>query len=490
MKMMKWALLGGAAFAVMSTSAQADELTALKAQLETLQARVSQLEAQPAASMPSGFSLLSIRDGSNGTVVPERQSDRTDPDSGITLSVLPAADVAPTAEISVSGEIRTLLVYNDQGFFDGDDFLDDELDGDGDGHLDVQVRGRLVVNGKVDTAVGEVGAHIRLQGGNPFDNHDAGDLAHMNQAYGWWKFAPNWQLIAGYWDTTAAIQAGVDWDFTLGTGGPSDKNTEQMRLVYGTDGPFSLAIALEDTDDAFTAIGGGDSCADTAVGIDPGPDGILGTEDDIPFDTAFATCDDIDSETDRGKWPAIAGYIMYNNDNLMFQVAGVYQDDQFGDDQDWGVGAGARIGLGDMFTVTAAAVFAKGYNGWTNNLAVGQDDEFWAASVGLIFNLAEATRVEIGGGYEHVNAEHDQIVVFDGFSGQPFDQRLWIVTAGIYWDPVSQVTVGLQGQYNSAHREADVFVGGDPLVDGDEFEGDSDSNNNFTVRFGTWLRFP
>src|SRR6185312_13007152 len=161
MKMMKWALLGGAAFAVMSTSAQADELTALKAQLETLQARVSQLEAQPAASMPSGFSLLSIRDGSNGTVVPERQSDKVDADSGITLSVLPAADVAPTAEISVSGEIRTLLVYNDRGFFDGNDFLDGE-EGDGNVHLDVRVRGRLVVNGKVDTAVGEVGAHIRL----------------------------------------------------------------------------------------------------------------------------------------------------------------------------------------------------------------------------------------------------------------------------------------------------------------------------------------
>ena len=432
MKMMKWALLGGAAFAVMSTSAQADELTALKAQLETFQARVSQLEAQPAASMPSGFSLLSIRDGSNGTVVPERQSDKVDADFGITLSVLPAADVAPTAEISVSGEIRTLLVYNNRGFFDGDDFLDSDTDGDGKGHLDVQVRGRLVVNGKVDTAVGEVGAHIRLQGGNPFDNHGDGDLAHMNQAYGWWKFAPNWQLIAGYWDTTAAIQAGVDWDFTLGTGGPSDKNTEQMRLVYGTDGPFSLAIALEDTDDAFTAIANGDFCVDV---ID------LQGEDSTAF-----TCDDISSETDRGQWPAIAGYIMYNNDNLMFQVAGVYQDDQFGDDQDWGIGAGARIGLGDMFTVTAAAVFAKGYNGWDNNLAIGEDDEFWAASVGLIFNLAEATRVELGGGYEHVNAEHDRLGDLGASVGQPFDQRLWIITAGIYWDPVSQVTVGLQGQ--------------------------------------------
>jgi len=479
MKMMKWALLGGAAFAVMSTSAQADELTALKAQLETLQARVSQLEAQPAASMPSGFSLLSIRDGSNGTVVPERQSDKVDPDSGITLSVLPAADVAPTAEISVSGEIRTLLIYNDRGFFDGNDFLEGE-EGDGNGHLDVRVRGRLVVNGKVDTAVGEVGAHIRLQGGNPFDNHDDGDLAHMNQAYGWWKFAPNWQLIAGYWDTTAAIQAGVDWDFTFGGQGPSDKNTEQMRLVYGTDGPFSLAIAVEDTDDARTAIAGGDSCVDGGF--------VIGEDD---FSIANGNCEDVSSHTDRGQWPAIAGYIMYNNDNLMFQIAGVYQDDQFGDKQDWGIGAGARIGLGDMFTVTAAAVYAKGYNGYTDNLSVGTDDRFWAASLGLIFNLAEATRVELGAGIEDVNAEHDRIADIGFEGGQPFDQRLWNLSAGIYWDPVSQVTVGLFGIYNHLRLETNVYNSNDPLVNDDGFfESADNTENSFTVSFGTWLRFP
>src|SRR5262245_6445984 len=228
MKMMKWALLGGAAVAVMSTSAQADELDALKAQIEALQARVTQLEAQPATSMPSGYSLLSIRDGGGAySTMPEPASDRMDPNSGVTISVLPAADVAPAAEISVSGEIRTLLIYNDQGFFDGDDFLEGRTDSDGDGHLDLQARARLGVQGKVDTAVGEVGARIRLQGGNPFDGHSSSNLAVVNQGYGWWKFAPNWQLIAGYWDTTAAIQAGVDWDFYLGpTGGPSDKNVE------------------------------------------------------------------------------------------------------------------------------------------------------------------------------------------------------------------------------------------------------------------------
>src|SRR3954464_2480359 len=149
--MMKWALLGGAAFAVMSTSAQADELTALKAQLDALQARVTELEAQPATSMPSGYSLLSMRDGGAVAPVPESRRDYIDPSSGVTFSVLPSADVAPAAEVSVSAEIRTLLVYDDEGWpghvssihiFEDGDIVN--ISGEDDGHLDVQVRGRLV----------------------------------------------------------------------------------------------------------------------------------------------------------------------------------------------------------------------------------------------------------------------------------------------------------------------------------------------------------
>jgi hypothetical protein len=466
MKMMKWALLGGAAFAVMSTSAQADELEALKAQIEALQSRVTQLEAQPATSMPSGYSLLSMRDGGQAGIVAEPMRNRIDPNAGVTFSVLPAADVAPAAEISVSGEIRTLLVYDDQGFCDGSDFdlvgfpnEDGGFDefffdscGNGDGHLDVQARGRLVVQGKVDTAVGEVGARIRLQGGDPFDA-GTNNRTLMNQAYGWWKFAPNWQLVAGYWDTTAAVQAGVDWDFTVGkTGGMSDKNVEQLRLVYGTDGPFSVAIALEDTDQSFTDIKDDGSCDD--VTLDGG--------------TVVAQCFSF-NQVDRGDIPAIAGYLMYNNDNLMFQLVGVWQKDEFGQEDDWGVGAGARVGLGDIFTLTAGGVYAQGYNGWANDFTIGQDDTFWAASVGVIVGLHEATRFELGGGYEQNDAEHKSFYP---------DIEVWTITGGIYWDPVSQVTLGLQANW----QDYDYDFG-----HGDDFGLDDD---NFQARFGTWLRFP
>jgi len=265
-------------------------------------------------------------------------------------------------------------------------------------------------------------------------------------------------LIAGYWDTTAAVQAGVDWDFTVGrTGGPSDKNVEQMRLVYGGDGPFSLAIALEDTDPAFTTV-------DVPIRTSDG--GVLFRADLHEL-----------GGPDRGKFPGVAGYIMWQQDKLMFQGVGVWQSDDYGDD-DWGVGAGARLGLGSMFTLTAAAVYADGYHGWDNEAAIGEDDTYWAASGGLIFNLAEATRLEAGVGYENVDANNHNVFL----SGQPFDQEIWVVNGGIYWDPVSQVTVGLQANYvSSDFNNADS---------GPHTKQISNDDNDFSVRFGTWLRFP
>src|SRR5438128_6645287 len=153
MKVTKWALLAGAAVAVTATAARADDLSALKAEIEGLQSPVSQLEAQPQASMPSGYSLMALRDG-QGTyegVLPERNADMVREDSGFTLSVLPTADMAPAAEVSVSGEIRTVLIFtDDREKFDVPPGFDDDNNVD---NLDVKVRGRIFIKGKADTAV-------------------------------------------------------------------------------------------------------------------------------------------------------------------------------------------------------------------------------------------------------------------------------------------------------------------------------------------------
>src|SRR5262245_46462471 len=93
-------LLGSVALAGAAGGASADELSSRKADLDALQSRVSQLEAKPRASLPSGYSLLSIRDGQPyfEDLRPEKSDDVIPAGAGLTLSVAPAADVVPTSE--------------------------------------------------------------------------------------------------------------------------------------------------------------------------------------------------------------------------------------------------------------------------------------------------------------------------------------------------------------------------------------------------------
>jgi hypothetical protein len=417
MKITKWALLASAAMTVTATAARADDLSALKAEIEALQSRVSQLEAQPQASMPSGYSLMALRDG-QGTyegVLPERNADLVREDSGFTLSVLPTADMAPAAEVSVSGEIRTALIYSD--------FTNTEDDSD---NLDVKVRGRIFIKGKADTAVGEVGGYFRLQADGGGNFTDYSEETKMNKAYGWWKFAPNWELMAGYNDNTAALQVG--WDWLAATGpvasfGPSNINNEQMRLTY-TSGPLSFAISLEDPD----------------------------------YDTSTSNGNHVNDV------PAVEAYLMYTSDAFTGQIVGLYQNANESND-DWAIGGGGTLGIAEGFQLTAGAVVGQGTSQYANNVGPGTfDDDFWGASVGLLAKLSEDTRVELGVGYE----DYDEGGKALGVGG------------GIYWDPVSQVTLGAGATYVERDDNDSSFFGepGDASLD------------TLEVFFGTWLRFP
>ncbi len=170
MRKRTWVLLVGAATAAMATVARADDLSAFIAQIEALQNQVSHLESQPQASMPSGYSLLSVRDGQGvyEGVLPERAADMVREDSGYTLSILPMGDATPVAEFSVSGEVRTAIIHTDNSLSDRHSSSGDDFSHDG---FDVTTRGRISIKGKVDTAIGEVGGYVSLQDGGNNSDH-------------------------------------------------------------------------------------------------------------------------------------------------------------------------------------------------------------------------------------------------------------------------------------------------------------------------------
>jgi PBP1b-binding outer membrane lipoprotein LpoB len=445
MKMMKWALLGGAALAVTATSARADDLAALKAQIEALQSRVTQLEAQPEAAMPSGYSLMTLRSGQiDFDQSGMRAADRISEESGFTISVMPTADAAPVAEVSVSGEIRTALVYTDRE----DPIVGDLTRDDDDNDIDLKTRARLFITGKTDTAVGEVGGYFRLEaaGGGAFSDYV--QSVNANQAWGWWKFAPNWQLIAGATDSTAVLQ--TSWDWLAATGpvnsfGPSDPIVEMLQLKFSS-GPITFAIALEDPDNVTTT--------------------NLTSQLAIVTNGTAATLVNIittvTSSADRSDFPLVAGYLNFESDSFLFNLVGLYQNDDVGSSDDWAIGGGAKFTIADFATLAGGAVFGKGTSRYADNIgSTNLDEKFWGASGALLFNLAPDTRVELGVGYE----DYDDLGTALGFGG------------GIYWDPVSQATVGLGATY--VDFDDDAVANNTGAADG----------NSLQVFFGTWLRF-
>jgi hypothetical protein len=471
MKNTKWlrrALLGGAALSVMATGAQADELSALKAQLEALQSRVSQLESQPAPQLPAGTKLLTVRrgQGTYGMIAAEHASDRVQPYQGYTIAVTPTADMpAPVSEVTVSGEIRVRALFrsyelnNDSLDVNANDTIDDPFEAeDFDAtDFDITTRGRLRVDGKTETSIGEIGGTIRLQGtrnagGNVYGPDDGSVDVSLNIGWGYWQMTPNLQLGGGYWDSLAAIQAGWDWNgepSLVGlNAGPTNKSVSQVRLTYSS-GPLTAAISAEDNNNR-----------------DAGDEGT-GT---WTLDEAVA--------------PAIAGFITYDGGSFLITAAAVWEQDDtdendptdaspfFEDTNDnWMVGAGAILKLSDMFRLEAAANVGEGYTGGTYGLETyGENDMgYWGVNAMGVISFTEGMRLELGFAYSKLDHESDEL-------SEDHDQvdRQWTGAASVFWDPVDQLTLGAGVGFS--RRES--------------LRGPSDGKTDeVTAGLGAWFRF-
>jgi hypothetical protein len=394
MNMFKMALLGGAALAVSAAGAQADDLSALKAQIESLNARVATMEAAP--SVPAGYQLLTIKEGSQQNI-PGLETLRKDAlamgNSATVISVMPTADAPAATEITWSGYARAAIVYSDS-----------DARGD-DGDFDVYARGQIKVSGKTETAVGEVGATVELRSNLDGQRNDLGafgsERLYVEQAWGYWAMTPELTLGGGFAGSLGNIGYGYDGacncyytdnaDVALNPG-----DTTQMRLSYAS-GPFSMAIALEDASGGGAGFSGDPSGADDSLGG--------------------------------------AGEIKYSGDMFSGEISGVFRQGAPGFDDVYAVGVGGAVNL-DMITVSAGAQMGQ-YN-------TGVD--FWRASILASANLSDEIHAEVAYGH----TEND---------GATADVDA--VLAGIYYDPVSQLTIGLEGEWfddGVQHTQVDLVT--------------------------------
>jgi hypothetical protein len=394
MKTMKVALLATAALAAVSVSARADDTAAIKAQLEALTARIAQLEAAPA--VPVGFSLLTVSEATQ-TVVPGLEvlnKDRAaSGDTATVIGILPTADAPASTTIEWSGYVRAAIVYNDYG-----DDSEDSSD------FDVLARGQLKVVGKTDTAVGEVGVQMRIRG--DFDGqgkyYDDTNWLYFKEAWGWWAMTPELTLGGGYTGSLGNIGYGYDGACNCYYTDSADVafdpgDTSQIRLSYAS-GPISAAIALED-----------------ASGNDG--NGYWGGDDAL----------------------GVAAEIKYNGDSFNGEISGVWREGYGNDeypgssydtDDSYRIGAGVGFSLGDMASISIGAQMGSDY--WSN--------DFWGASILASMNLSDTSHIEVAYGHKDYDDGDAFGTDFDGYTVDA-------VLAGIYYDPVDQLTIGLEAEW-------------------------------------------
>jgi hypothetical protein len=414
MKVVKLALLGTAALAAVSVSARADDLSDLKAQIEALNSRITQLESTP--SIPAGYQLLTVSEA-DAIIVPgiDPSADRFYGNKATNIGIMPTADVPASTVIQWSGFVRAGVVYRNRHDSYSTTVLATgvvtpnteitantatpanavvaRLPGRAKS-LDVVARAGLKVVGTTDTAVGEVGVRVTLLASS--EVLGGTNRSHVGFAddgfWGWWKITPELMLAGGIAGSLADSSNAFDNRCTcayIQTGGGFGHNDPtQIRLSYES-GPISFAIAVEDEANTATR---------SALGV--------------------------------------AGEFKYSGDTFGFDLNAGYFDskDPNADfsDEVWTVNAGANLALGDMAKLGVAIGVGE-----DSHLA-GNVDSYAKGSVFLGFTLSDAVSLELGGAYTDYKGNSNQ----------------YVIGGGLYYTPVAQLTLGAEASYGKAKNVA------------------------------------
>ena len=395
MNTIKFALLGTVAFAAVSVSAQASttsDIAALKTEIAALSAKVAANEAS--TSVPAGFQLVTVSQ-QPAIVVPGVGSVGRDV---TTIAIVPTADAPASTVIQWSGFARAALVYADGADGVAANPSQAPLNGSNNINFDVKARGQINVVGKTDTAVGEVGAQMSVRGNWNGSNGaiDNVNVAQINNAWGWWKMTPDLTLAGGFNGSLSAIGYGYDGacscyytDNAL-QGTSINGDVAQMRLTYSS-GPMTIAVAIED--------------GHSTLGV-------------LPVTNTNSL--------------AVAAKISYTGDMFNAALNGAYEpnDGTLGaPEATYTVGVGVGFGLGDIGKISAnAEIFSDQF----------VNDNGWKASILGSLNLSDQAHLELA--YGHAR--------FDRYSNAyalGVDQDS--VLAGVYYEPVSQLTIGLEGEW-------------------------------------------
>jgi hypothetical protein len=357
--------------------------------------------------------------------------------------VLPATSAQADAIITWSGYVRAGAVYqntrqeNDKRKFDwGGDKAgwvpDASYQGDSDhnvGVISVKTREQVRVTAASPTAAGEVGVDIRLRGN--FNGNGAAPI-YSDVAWGYWNLTRELTFGSGYDASLGKIGTGLNGDcvcyYTDNSAISLDPgDVTQLRLSYSS-GPFKIAAAVEDAS-------------------------FRGKGNDYKSDEVL-----------NGDRLGAAGKISFSADEIYGEISGVWRDyrnyeDIYNIHALWQLGAGLRLPLGGIADLSFAAAYGQGpvENTYEGEIVSGsaRNNSWWAVSALASAEVADHLHAEIGAGF--MARDLDRYVDRDGNYTNGGDGNQWTALSGLYYTPVSQFTVGIEGEWIETRFSDVVF---------------------------------
>jgi hypothetical protein len=377
---------------------------------------------ETAPSVPAGFQLIAVSEGdlqqAPGLGMTARELAAFGDKSTI-ISVLPTADAPAGTTISWSGYARAGVVHKTSNTETTNSTRAAGVSADlaltvttteaKENDTNVTARGQIRVKAATDTAVGEVGVDVRVRGNW---SNGGGDNANaiVDVAWGYWSMTPELTLGGGFAGSVGNIGYGMDGACSCYFASTVDFNpgdATQMRLTYAS-GPLSFAVAVEDR-------------------------------------TSSETADKLGA----------SGEIKFSGDIFSAEVSGTWRDLRSDDSNDadatWQVGTGVGIGLGDMASLSLAAAMGVEQRDAAGSIAGIADDnteaKWWGVSGLAKINLSDEIHAELGGGYKKWDGKSVST------SNEGYDIKTWTALAGMYYNPVDQLTIGVEGSYSLTKTE-------------------------------------
>ena len=148
--------------------------------------------------------------------------------------------------------------------------------------------------------------------------------------------------------------------------------------------------------------------------------------------------------------------------------------------------------MGDIASLSLAAAIGSGpfqeVNSYTGEVTTSLpvQNDWWGISGLASANLSDAVHAEVGLGYKHRQSDSRSNINADGeeVRASGLDYNTWAILGGVYYTPVDQLTIGLEGEWYTTDSSASVKAVGE----GERVDIDA-STDNWSVDLVSVWRF-